>query len=181
MNNFELKILTQNWISNRFKKTDLCSHGKLELIIGNKTIISERDDIEWTINTSILKFLRCIESDHLAKRDFDIILHCGELLMLSCPIGIYFDLKHENDMVVINNIKKQFGVGESEYELMSEIEVKISKIEFAKKIIREAKVIKNFFNAQPKIIEDKRDMFIYTEFWREFDELLNNAIKKYSS
>ena len=91
---FKIHILNQHWISIDDNGNDLCSHGELELIIGNEIILSKQDKIDWTISTSTLNLLKCIESNHIAEQNFELILHCGQLEMLSCPIGIYINIIH---------------------------------------------------------------------------------------
>ncbi|NHM07500.1 hypothetical protein G4D82_09735 [Flavobacterium sp. CYK-4] len=180
MTHFTIKILNQEWISKNDSRKDLCSHGKFELIIKNVKILCENDELDWTINTSTLNLLRCIESNHIANENYDLILHCGELLMLSCPIGIYLDLTHENDLIKIKNIKKQFGVSDNDFIEFSNLSVEIPKIDFAKQVLNVAEEVKDFFKKQPeRIFDNENDKMLWKDFWEEFNELYENGIKKY--
>ena len=180
MDVFNIKILTHEWISNKNSESDLCSHGKFELTIGKEKILNESDG-NWTISTSVLQLLRCIESNPKTEINFNPIMCCGMLLMLGCPIGIYFDLKHQNGKILIKNIIKQFGTNDEEQILYPNIKVEINKEDFAKNILCLAKEVKMFFNNEPKKnIEDEIDKKLWAEFWAEFNELYESGNKKYN-
>uniref|UniRef100_UPI004048F8F3 hypothetical protein n=1 Tax=Flavobacterium sp. TaxID=239 RepID=UPI004048F8F3 len=179
MTKFSLKILNQEWLSMENTEYDLCSHGKFELIIGNEKIIDGKEDIDWTISTSILSLLRTIDSEHIAETDFDLIKHCGGILMIGCPIGIYLDLKHNENMVSIGNIKKQYGVGEKEFKFYPNLTVELPKKDYAIIVLNEAKRVKLFFETETQRKVDKFDILILEEFWNEFNELYENGMKKY--
>lgn len=180
MTNFKIKILNQQWISTNDSEKDLCSHGKFELFIGNEKILCENDELDWTINTSTLNLLRCIESNHIAEENYDLILHCGQLLMLSCPIGIYLDLIHDNEEIVIENIVKQFGTSEESILKYPDLKVRILKKEFAIQVLKMAEDVLDFFDKQPeRKFYDETDKIIWEEFWKEFNELYENGKNKY--
>jgi hypothetical protein len=108
MTAFSIKILNQNWLNPEdLSHTDLCSHGEFEIIIDNQVIVDKKDELDWTISTSVLSLLRSIEPYiNEEERYCEKILHCGQLLMLSCPICIDWDLTYENDTVTLNNVHK---------------------------------------------------------------------------
>ncbi len=112
MTAFSIKILNHNWLNSEdLSHTDLCSHGEFEIIIDNQVIVDQKDKLDWTISTSVLSLLRSIEPyNHEDGRYCEKILHCGQLLMLSCPICIDWNLTYENDTVTLNNVHKQFSV-----------------------------------------------------------------------
>jgi hypothetical protein len=100
--------------------------------------------------------------------------------MLSCPIGIYLDLTHENDLIKIKNIKKQFGVNDNDFTEFLNLSVEITKRDFAKEILKVAEEVRDFFKKQPeRIIDDENDKKLWRDFWEEFNELYENGIKKY--
>ena len=180
MTDFSIKIINQNWICETDNESDLCSHGQFELIIGNEKILSLEDDLDWTISTSTLNLLKCIESNHLANENFDLILHCGELLMLSCPIGIYLDLIHVDDKIIIENIVKQFGTSEKSIVKYSDLKVKIPKKEFAIQVLKIAEIVIDFFEKQPeRKFSNETDKNMWENFWIEFNELYENGKNKY--
>src|ERR1700760_4898180 len=115
MNNFNIDIIDHHWIDNDLEnETDECSHGKFILTIGGKKILTSDDEIDdWTTSTSVLRLLRTIEHDFVENRDSGIILHCGMVQMISCPIAIDWVLVHKDDRVVIRDIKKYLSTDES--------------------------------------------------------------------
>ncbi|WP_338815351.1 hypothetical protein V9L05_09920 [Bernardetia sp. Wsw4-3y2] len=180
MSSFSIKIISQNWISDTNNEMDLCSHGQFELKIGNEKILTKDDDLEWTISTSTLNLLRCIESNHLMKENFDLILHCGELGMVSCPIGIYLDLIHDKDEIIIENIVKQYGTSENSIIKYSGLKTRIPKKEFAVIILKIAEEVLSFFEKQPKRkFFDESDKVLWQNFWIEFNNLYEDGKNKY--
>ena len=106
MENFKIEIIKQTWLNEDSTNTDLCSHGYFKLIVGNIEILNNTTDLEFTISTSTLNLLRTIESNHIATKNFEILIHCGMLTPeLSCPVGIYWDLKHKGNKIEISNTK----------------------------------------------------------------------------
>ena len=189
MDNFEIRIINQEWLETEHTENDLCSHGELELIIGNEKISTELDG-GWTISTSVLQFLRCLEPNSETEKDFNPIMCCGGLLMMSCPIGIYFDLHHtDNETIIIKNIIKQLDTGTKFIEYPN-LTVELDKKDFAVKILKIAKEVKMFFENEPKKYielknEPNSDFFQmekenWIEFWKEFNELYENGINKYN-
>ena len=77
MDEFRIRILDQYWITkDSDNKTDLCSHGLINLKINESTISDESDD-DWTISTAGLMLLRTVESDHTDNNIYPVIQHCG--------------------------------------------------------------------------------------------------------
>ena len=180
MVNFKIQILNQHWISTDDNGNDLCSHGEFELIIGGEIILCKHDKIDWTISTSTLNLLKCIESNYIAEQNFELILHCGQLQMLSCPIGVYINIIHRNEKVKIENIKKQFGVSDNEFIDYPNLKVEIPKNHFAMQILKIAEQVKLFFENQPKrVLNDKEDELLWKNFWLEFNTLYDDGVKKY--
>ena len=175
--NLDIKIISQGWIEK--SEFDLCSHGIFELTIGKENILNKSDN-EWTISTSVLQLLRCIEPNSEIKKDFEAIMCCGGILMLGCPIGVYFDLEHKNEKIIINNIKKKITTGDINQVLYPNIKAEIDKKHFAIKILKVAREVKLFFKNSPKKNVTKMDKEFWIEFWKEFNELYENGIKKYN-
>jgi hypothetical protein len=182
MEYFNIEIIKQAWLGEDATNTDLCSHGYFKLIIGNIEILNKNSDLELTISTSALNLLRTIESNHIASKEFEILIHCGMLTPeLSCPIGIYWDLKHKGNKIEISNITKQFGVGKLEKKEFKNLKVEILKTDYIKEILSVAKDVKLFFNQEPeRIIDNEFENKQWNVFWKEFNYLYENALKKYS-
>jgi hypothetical protein len=181
---FSIKILNQNWLdSEDLSNTDLCSHGEFEIIIDNQVIVSQNDKLDWTISTSVLSLLRSIEPyNHAEERYCEKILHCGQLLMLSCPICIDWDLIHEDETVTLKNVHKQFSVNTEDIVYFKEINIKIDRKAYAKEILKVAEEVKQFFDNQPKrILYDEWESSFWETFWSEFNDLFDKGKMKYST
>jgi hypothetical protein len=182
MENFKIEIIKQTWLNEDSTNTDLCSHGYFKLIVGNIEILNNTTDLEFTISTSTLNLLRTIESNHIATKNFEILIHCGMLTPeLSCPVGIYWDLKHKGNKIEISNITKQFGVGDLEKKEFKNLKIEILKTDYIKDILIVAKNVKLFFNQEPeRIIDNEFESKQWDTFWKEFNYLYQNALEKYS-
>lgn len=92
--------------------------------------------------------------------------------MVSCPIGIYFDVTLKETSVFISNIRKCLSVDEKETVSFPET-ITISGKHFAGEVLRFAEEVRAFFDAGPeKIIDDADDQQEWDDFWKEYEELL---------
>src|SRR5512139_3816193 len=88
---FNIQILNQYWENQEDDNLyDLCSHGEMLLTINGIDVITQQDG-EWTLSTSALHLLRSIFSD-MQGENIPMILHCGMLLMIGCPISVSWDV-----------------------------------------------------------------------------------------
>ena len=181
MSFFSIKILNQSWLDSDLSHTDLCSHGELEIIIDNQIIVDEKDKLDWTISTSALSLLRSIEPYKYEEgRYCEKILHCGQLLMLNCPICIDWEMIYEYDTITLKNVFKQFSVNPENVINFKEINITIDKKKYVKEILSIAQEVKQFFEDQPqRIFYDKWESLSYDSFWLEFNELFTKAKQKY--
>jgi hypothetical protein len=169
---FEIKILEQAWIDDKAENVDLCSHGRISLIIGDTQIVNNNE--RYAISTSALAMLRTIESNHseddpIADR---MIFHgCGIILMKSCPIGVDWKIQHlEGNIVQISDI---VWYPETNKKVQyPDICIKLHLSEYSSQIVSFAKKAKDFFLNIKKQITDKYDKKQYEEFWTEYDKLL---------
>lgn len=176
---FEIKILTQNWLS--FKdadKYDLCSHGTIFLRINDVEILSSQDE-DWGISETALSLLRSANSDYPKEgHDDTIIFHgCGTILMMGCPIRVTWKTKHIKNHVILENFKKFPTTNEKDVIEYPKISVKLRKSEYASIIYDFAKQAKLLFEGIEKEIEDKFDRTMYENFWNEFNDLLEKVKK----
>jgi hypothetical protein len=179
---FSIKILNQNWLDPEdLSHTDLCSHGEFEIIIDNQVIVGEKDELDWTISTSVFSLLRSMEPyNHEEGRYCEKILYCGQLLMLSCPICIDWDLIYEDDTVTLKNIYKQISVNTKDVIYFKDINLKIDRKTYAKEILKVAEEVKQFFDNQPKrLFCDEWESSSWETFWSEFIDLFEKGKRKY--
>ncbi|MEO7048030.1 MAG: hypothetical protein ABI091_22215 [Ferruginibacter sp.] len=175
MNNFTIDIIDHHWIDNDpNNQFDNCSHGKFMLTIGGQEILSDKDDImDWTTNTSVLRLLRTLDNDFIDNRDMGIILHCGMIHMISCPIAVDWILVYKDGKVIISDIKKYLTTNDNDVidfkGLTSTIEIE----EYRCQIIKIALEVKEFFAiSKPRKYYDGSEMESNWKFWEEFDLLL---------
>ena len=176
--NFELKLLSQNWIGeDPDYRYDLCTHGKIYLKIG-ENIISDENDEEWTVSTTSLGLLRSIIPDDETEEAYAKIYHCGMLTMASCPISIDWTVRHDGNVVVISELWKQptINLKDGICYLNDYQTVIVEKAAYIREILNFADSVAEFMNRFPaKVLEDKIDKILYNSFLNEFKSLRARA------
>jgi len=72
----------------------------VRLTIGGEVIVApERGDV--TISTSALALLRTLGHDHSSRQPVAeyLLLHCGQLLMASCPHSVDWSVRHDGGQI----------------------------------------------------------------------------------
>jgi len=175
---FEIEITEQGWIDPDLDDdpADLCSHGDIRLVIGGRMIVSGDGQHGYTISTSALALLRTLESDHSPEhtgRD-RLVLHCGMLDMLSCPIGIDWAVTHLADRVRLDDVVRCDDIEGTVH--FPGLAVVIGESEYRRHIVAFAEKAKDLFDAgTPKTPAGEVDEELYAEFWREYNERLARA------
>jgi len=187
---FKIRIAEQGWISDspEAARTDLCSHGKIDLTIGGQRIIraddpEDKDPRPFGISESALALLRTLESDNseanpVAER---LICHgCGLILMTGCPIGVNWSVKHKKDHVLINDVMHYLNTSEEYAIRYPDLNTYLPFEYYRKEIVLFAKMAKDFFDRGPKKVftpalemgdlDDKGSKKIFLGMGREFDE-----------
>ena len=168
---FELEITEQGWLDvPDAARSDLCSHGDLRLVIGGRVIAAGDGSGDYAISTSALALLRTLESDHGRGHRVvptSLVMHCGGLLMTSCPYGIDWSVSHRDGRVLLGDVVK------NETERFQGLAVDISEDEYRRVIVAFAEKAKDPFAAVEKTLDEEREE--YEAFWREFDERLGRA------
>jgi hypothetical protein len=179
-NTFEIKIENQRWLFNDDKE-DLCSHGEIHLNVNGNIITQSGIDEEWGISESALSLLKTIDKDYVCDPDNEegLILHgCGAILMIGCPIGIHWTVKHIDDQVILSDFVKITTTNpESGSIYYPGLKVKLSKDEYKNQVVQFAIQAKNLFNtSKEKRISDDFDREMYEDFWNEYNRLLKNNL-----
>jgi hypothetical protein len=172
---FEIEITRQCWIRDTPESEghDLCSHGNLRLIIGGAVILPGDDEREYTISTSALALLRTIESDHVppSPDGVELILHCGMLLMLSCPIGVDWTVRHGDGRVRLSDVVRVDTIGDE--TPFPDLDAELSEDDYRVHIVAFAQGARDFFDGVEKEIDpDDIDAKLYPAFWEEYERLL---------
>ncbi|HXJ34844.1 MAG TPA: hypothetical protein VMS22_12495 [Candidatus Eisenbacteria bacterium] len=181
---FEIEIKRQGWIDPELEvaPADLCSHGDIRLEIGGQVIVSgEAEPGEladwWTISTSALALLRTLESDHSPDRRVAdrLILHCGMIEMLTCPIGVDWSVTHLGGRVRLRDVARFDTVDETEAIRFPGLEVELAEDGYRLQVVAFAEKAKEPFVGTEKTPADDYERQLYEEFWREYDGRLSRA------
>jgi hypothetical protein len=180
MPDFEIEINGQRWITDEPEsvRNDLCSHGDIRLVIGGRVIASGDGRGDYTISTSALALLRTLDRDYSSDpaADNQLILHCGTLLMTSCPIGIYWSVTHVGGRVRLTNPALCEEIGS--IRDFPGLSVDLAEAVYRRQIVAFAQKAKQPFVGIEKVFHEDWEHDLYEEFWREYDARLGNAIKR---
>ena len=176
---FEIEITSQGWITDKpsSKLDDLCSHGNLRLVIAGCVVAPGDGDDDYTLSTSALALLRTVESDHIPGPDVDnLILHCGQLLMLSCPVGIDWQVTHSDGHVRLSDVVRFDDVDVRKAKRFPDLVAELSEAEYREEIAAFARAAKQPFVGVEKRFHEDVDRQDYEEFWAEYDDRLSRAL-----
>jgi hypothetical protein len=178
---FEIQIITQGWMGEtpEHVANDLCSHGDIGLVIGGCLIAPGDGEGDYTISTSALALLRTLESDHSPERPIasHLVLHCGMLLMLSCPIGIDWSVSHLGGRVRLHDVVRYDSVDEAEATRFLGLAVELEEDEYRRQVVAFAEKAKRLFEGVVKAFADDVERQEYDEFWQEYDGRLSRAVR----
>lgn len=178
---FEIDIVKQGWIDPDLSDApfDLCSHGDIRLEIGGQVTVSGEEEQWYTISTSALALLRTLEADHSPERpvtdDENLILHCGMLMMLSCPVGIEWSVTHLDDHVRLHHVVRRDSISETDDVRFPGLAVDLPLGEYRQKIAAFAAKAKEPFLTGAQKTGDSYDQELYRAFWQEYNERLARA------
>jgi hypothetical protein len=172
--NFEIKILEQGWLEDCFANEDLCSHGKISLVIGNTKIADQTD--RFGISESALAMLRTIASNHSADNPAAerMIFHgCGTILMMGCPIGIDWSVTHlDGQIIQIADVVWYPQTDKNKAIRYPDLIVKMPLAEYRSKVLSFALQAKDFFDGVKKEFDGNFYKEQYEKFWAEYNHLL---------
>jgi hypothetical protein len=146
------------------------------------TIITQTGmDEEWGISESALALLRTLDKEYICdiENEERLILHeCGTTLMLGCPISIHWTINHIGENVVLKDFVKLISTDQKAIYYEG-LHIEVNENEYRKQIVSFALQAEGLFNkSNEKIISDELDRSMYTDFWTEYDYLLNKYNKK---
>jgi hypothetical protein len=184
---FQIEIVKQGWIESDDRdydavSWDLCTHGDIRLAIGGKIIASGDGQGEYGISEAALGLLRTLRSDRSETEDEAfadrLIPHgCGAILMMGCPIGIDWTVRHHDGRVRIADVVRHDGVGKAEVERFPGLAVEPPLADYRDEVVAFASRAKEPFDGIEKSFADEIDRQDYTNFWEEYDRLLDRAVK----
>jgi hypothetical protein len=167
---FGIAIVEQGWIAPDAGDEDLCSHGRIRLVIGGTTILDGGPDDEVGISESALALLRTLNADHTPDAPIaeKLIFHgCGLILMMGCDIGVDWEVRHDGDHARLSSVSVDGGprrdiaatLGRDEYE----------------RIVLAFQEATDPFSGLTKRITDDFDRECYEAFWNEYNEILGSC------
>jgi len=173
---FQIRILEQGWLNSDHADHaddddyDLCSHGKIELIIGGQIIANGRE--QYGISESAQALLRTLSADHskahpVAER---LIFHgCGLILMMGCPIGIDWSVTHTQGEVIISDVIRYKTTNEEHGIPQSDLTVRVPIENYRSQVLYFAQRAKLPFEETKKTFTGSWDQAQYDEFWNEYE------------
>jgi hypothetical protein len=178
---FEIEIITQGWVGEAPEQieNDLCSHGDVRIAIGGRTVAPGAGKGDYTISTSALALLRTLESDHSPERRVAerLVLCCGMLSMLTCPIGIDWSVSHLGGRVRLHDVVRYDGTDESKAVLFPGLAVELEEAEYRCQVVSFATQAKQLFEDVEKVPADDFEAQDYERFWQEYDVRLGRAAR----
>jgi hypothetical protein len=179
---FSIEVTRQGWIGTEPSdaERDLCSHGDIRLVIGESVIAPGEGEGDYTISTSALALLRTLESDHSPERPVadKLVMHCGQLTMLSCPFGIDWSVSHVGRRVRLYDVVN-CDIFENTTQAMQfpGLAVDLAEDEYRRQIVAFAEAAKRPFEGIEKVFYEDVDRQDYEGFWQEYDARLSRAVE----
>ncbi len=171
---FHIEIIDQGWLPGCPAEEDLYSHGHIRLTIGGKIVSDETED--YGIIDTALALLRTLATDHTTEIPVAprLIFHgCAIFPMMTCPIGVNWDVTHSSNMIQIGNVTLRKTVDNSDAIRFPDLAVSVPFEKYKSEVVEFARKAKSLYANSPKRIEDVTDEEEYRKFWQEFDELFS--------
>jgi hypothetical protein len=162
---FKIKLLDISWLEKTKEEEDQCAHGHVFLQIGGE-IVSDQSKGNWTVSATALYLLRSIERDiEVGSFGSQLLPCCGhyliselnkEVVILGCPNGIDWDIKHSNDEVIHTS------------ENGSKATLPLS--EYRRQVLAFVDEVKRFYEAsKPKAEPGESEVALgFKDFWSEW-------------
>jgi hypothetical protein len=167
---FSIEIVEQGWIAPDAGDEDLCSHGRIRLVIEDETILDGGPDFEVGVSETALALLRTLDSDHtrdapVAER---LVFHgCGLILMLGCDIGVDWEVHHDGDQVHLSKVCVDDGPAQNIATTLTRNEYEGALLAFADEATRP-------FRGVTKRITGEFERDQYQAFWGEYNQILGD-------
>lgn len=169
----ELKSLNLHWLENSEAERDLCAHSSVFLKIGSR-IVSNEISGDWTVSATAYYLLKSLKENHDGSVAPQLLPCCGfdmyavgdnndELLIINCPNGINWTIKHTNDKVI-----HQF----EDETLETDFD------EWRNAVIEFSDAVMNFYEtSRHKITDDEENKKGFELFMKEWKRLRVEAFK----
>jgi hypothetical protein len=175
---FSIEVIEQGWAAPDAGDDDLCSHGRIRLVIGGATILDGGPDAEVGISESALALLRTLDNDHTPSEPVaeQLILHgCGLIPMLGCDIGVDWDVHHDGDQVHLSNVRVDDGSNVRVDDGPGRgIAATLTRSEYEGALLAFADEATRPFTGVTKRITGEFERDEYQAFWGEYNQILGD-------
>ena len=167
---FSIEIVEQGWIAPDAGDEDLCSHGRIRLVIEDETILDGGPDVGVGVSETALALLRTLDSDHtrdapVAER---LVFHgCGMILMLGCYMGVDWEVHHDGDQVQLSKVCVDDGPAQN-------IATTLTRNEYEGALLAFADEATQPFRGVTKRVTGEFERDQYQAFWGEYNQILGN-------
>ncbi|MGI9585169.1 MAG: hypothetical protein ACR2N7_06215 [Acidimicrobiia bacterium] len=146
---FRIRIVEQGW-RNPDVPEDFRSIGLINLVIGGQQILTADDD-QFGISEAGLALLRTLEFDYDPDEErWKPIPHgCGLLVMMGCPIGAHWRVRHDGDIVAISDVVHFPTASETDQVSFGDLTVKVPFSEYENEVVAFARNARTMFGAAP--------------------------------
>jgi len=170
---FRIELLEHGWLVPSDADYDLCSHGHLRLTVGGVVVVGA--DESFGISESALAMLRTLEADHTPQTpvaDRMIFHGCGAILMMGCPIGADFTVRHHAGVVSIGDVVRYDTTKEVDGVRFPGLDVQIGAAAYRSEVLGFALKARDLFRGAVKRFDDDFDAEQFRAFWIEYDQIL---------
>ena len=173
---FQLDIVSQGWImEGEDQALDMCSHGSIRAVIDG-TVVSSTE-AEYGISQSALVLLRTIDQDHSggwSALGETLLCHgCGYPFSFGCGnFGTDWTVEHAGDDVLLYGARHHDA---SRGGISHEVRVRLPREGYAHEVVTFARAARDFYMAaEPRRVPED-ELAFHREFWREFDDRLEQS------
>ena len=185
MKPFSLRIVDQFWLRNMPPEEDICSHGMVEVLAGNRPIFSPADG-EFTLWAAAVHLLRTLERDHTAESPIaEQLIPCcgstfGEGYFITCPVGMNWWVEHRSGNVRLWGFVHMKGLHPETDWRQSDAEVTLPHRQYGSEVVAFARSVEAFYTGAEKRFPSSAepgwcDRTAYEAIWRE----MRATIKKF--
>lgn len=178
---FSLRLRTQHWLREDSADADLCSHGSFAISIGGVVVAEGNED--YGVSETALALLRTLEREHDAAApagarsrvaERPVFHGCGTILMLGCPIGVDWSVRHEADLIRLNHVTVQPTTNERDAVILADAQATVAVAHYRAEVLSFAEEARAYFReSTPKVFQDDFGRQQHVAFWREFDDIID--------
>ena len=169
-----MEVADLHWLEGGDPRDDLCVHGTAHVRIDGETLVAPADGDGWTLSAASLYLMRTLFRDHSPEAPVgDHLIPCcgfnmwvddqGELLILGCPSGVDWSVRHTSSGVTL-----QTPSGHSQV---------VDGAEWRAAVLKVADTVRAHYQTSPprRVPTEEHDRRGYELFWVEWERLRGAA------